>query len=110
MARKKKKKARPGGSRHGAGRKPMNPKDKMVSTSFALSRELLKLIDKQSHKEEMDRSKLIRVFAEEGLKRRGVSLGGGVKKKTPRAIKGVTTVRAASKPEESACLSIPSPQ
>jgi len=73
---KKKKHTSGGGSRPGAGRKPMNPKDKMVSTSFALSRDLLALIDKQRHKEEMDRSKLIRLLVVEGLQRRGVKVNG----------------------------------
>lgn len=110
MARKKKKSRTSGGNRPGAGRKPMNPKDKMVSTSFALSRDLLVLIDKQRHKEEMDRSKLIRLLVVEGLQRRGVKVNGSKgSKKTKTAVKPVAKGSETPKPAPSARKTRPIP-
>ena len=66
MANKKKKPQR-GGAREGAGRKPKNPEEKMISISFALPPDLLERIDKRKHIEEVGRSELLRGYAEAGL-------------------------------------------
>lgn len=71
MTRKKaKKKRRPKSAPAKAGRPSIAPGRRMISTSFALSKDLLVRIDKAAHREEMDRSKLIRMFVEECLARR----------------------------------------
>jgi metal-responsive CopG/Arc/MetJ family transcriptional regulator len=48
----------------------MAPEDKMISISFALTRDLLDRIDDRRHQEGVGRSELLRGYSELGLSRK----------------------------------------